>query len=91
MSYEEDDGTEVSAQMEENILLTDFHKNVTDSIRGFDPVTEGPGIRRFSLDHPDLFSESQGLHAAYGWLEEQKECSTLRLRCRLPLLPRCLQ
>ncbi|CAK9063785.1 unnamed protein product [Durusdinium trenchii] len=46
MSYEEDDGTEVSAQMEENILLTDFHKNVTDSIRGFDPVTEGPGIRR---------------------------------------------
>ncbi|CAK9109555.1 unnamed protein product [Durusdinium trenchii] len=46
--FEELDGTETPHTEEIPVVLIDFHKNILESIRGFDPVTEGPGIRCFS-------------------------------------------
>lgn len=52
----------------------DLHHRVLDQIRGFDPVTDGPGIHAFSSLNMDLYPESNTLLlTTYSWLEEGKE------------------
>ena len=75
--FEELDGTETPHTEEIPVVLIDFHKNILESIRGFDPVTEGPGIRCFSPPHMEILPESNSLLlAAYAYVEGGTEGRT---------------
>ncbi|CAK9024640.1 unnamed protein product [Durusdinium trenchii] len=72
--FEEEDGTESQTGLEAEVLLVDLHKMVMDFVRGFDPVTEGPGIQAFSIDNPDLVPDGNSLmKEVYSWLESATE------------------
>ena len=74
---EEVDGTEAPTDQDMDVMIVDFHIAVLESVRGFDPVTEGPGIQLFSPSGPDVLPESSSLLlAAYSWLEEGAEGRT---------------
>ena len=49
---EEEDGSHVSLDFDIEVMLVDFHGSVAENLRGFDPVTEGPGIAGFCEDLP---------------------------------------
>ena len=75
--FEELDGTETPHTEDIPVVLIDFHKNILESIRGFDPVTEGPGIRCFSPPHMEILPESNPLLlAAYAYVEGGTEGRT---------------
>ena len=75
--FEELDGTETPHTEDIPVVLVDFHKNILESIRGFDPVTEGPGIRCFSPPHMEILPESNPLLlAAYAYVEGGTEGRT---------------
>ncbi|CAK8990023.1 unnamed protein product [Durusdinium trenchii] len=75
--FEELDGTETPHTEDIPVVLIDFHKNILESIRGFDPVTEGPGIRCFSPPHMEILPESNSLLlAAYAYVEGGTEGRT---------------
>ena len=74
---EEVDGIEAPTDQNMDVMIVDFHIAVLDSVRGFDPVTEGPAIQLFSPSGPDVLPESSSLLlAAYSWLEEGAEGRT---------------
>ena len=68
--FEELDGTETKE-------IQCCWKSVLEYVRGFDPVTEGPGIRCFSAPHMEMLPEPNSLLlAAYAFVEEGIEGRT---------------
>ena len=67
---EEEDGAHVSLDFDVEVLLVDFHGSVAESLRGFDPVTEGPGIMCFCEENIDIYPEPNSLlTGALQWVE----------------------
>ena len=70
LAAEEEDGTEVTLDMETEVILADFHMSILPRLRQFDPVTEGQDVLKFFGEDIDVIPlASSLLEAATHWVE----------------------
>lgn len=73
-AMDDENGQERELEMEMGVLVVDFDAAVLTSLRMFDPVTEGDGIRFFLEGDMEAYPSSQSLlKAVQAWLEEAHE------------------
>ena len=71
---DDENGQERELEMEMGVLVVDFDAAVLTSLRMFDSVTEGDGIRFFLEGDMEAYPSSQSLlKAVQAWLEEAHE------------------